>query len=70
MGNVSVILVLFFVIFGILGVSLFSGKFYSCNDTSVDTHAQCVGAYTDPSTGAPNEAPLHKALACMHEVGV
>ena len=35
MGNVSIVVALFFLIFAILGVQLFSGKFYSCNDTTV-----------------------------------
>lgn len=52
MANVSVILLLFFIIFGILGVQLFGGKFYSCNDPTVDGRTQCVGTFVDPSSGA------------------
>jgi hypothetical protein len=35
MGNVSIVVLLFFLIFAILGVQLFSGKFYRCNDVTV-----------------------------------
>ena len=35
MGNVTVVLCLNFIIFGIMGVNLFGGRFYSCNDTTV-----------------------------------
>ena len=35
MGNVSIVVALFFLIFAILGVQLFSGKFYRCNDATV-----------------------------------
>jgi hypothetical protein len=33
--NVIALGIFFFVIYGILGVQLFAGTFYSCNDTSV-----------------------------------
>ena len=35
MGNVTIVVLLFFLIFAILGVQLFCGKFYSCNDSAV-----------------------------------
>jgi hypothetical protein len=35
MGNVSIVVLLFFLIFAILGVQLFCGLFYSCNDATV-----------------------------------
>lgn len=60
MVNVSIVCVLFFLIFAILGVQLFSGKFYSCNDTTVANKAEClcldvnppplVCNFTDPAT--------------------
>eukprot|EP00760_Papus_ankaliazontas_P006678 PhM_4_TR13136/c0_g1_i1/m.95968 len=43
-----------FFIFGILGVQLFMGRFYHCNDGSVLEKANCVGNFTettvDPAT--------------------
>lgn len=32
-------------VFGILGVSLFSGRFYRCNDTSVQFRDECSGIF-------------------------
>lgn len=55
MGNVSLILGLFFIVFGILGVQLFAGRLYSCNDTSVEDKSECVGEFlstTPPTDGA------------------
>lgn len=34
-----------------VGVELFGGQFYSCNDASVSTQSECTGAYQDPATG-------------------
>ncbi|KAI8464917.1 MAG: Ion transport protein-domain-containing protein [Monoraphidium minutum] len=51
MANVSVVVMLFFLIFAILGVQLFSGKFYSCNDTSVPDVAACTGTFVLEETG-------------------
>ncbi|WIA28050.1 hypothetical protein OEZ86_010635 [Tetradesmus obliquus] len=45
MGNVSIVVMLFFLIFAILGVQLFHGKFWSCNDTSVAGKDECFGTY-------------------------
>ena len=35
MANVSIVVGLFFLIFAIMGVQLFGGRFWACNDTSV-----------------------------------
>lgn len=35
MANVSIVVGLFFLIFAIMGVQLFGGRFWSCNDTTV-----------------------------------
>ena len=51
MVNVSVVMLMFFVIFGILGVQVFAGRFYRCNDPSVPDRAACVGSYYDPNVG-------------------
>lgn len=51
MANVSLVVMLFFIIFAILGLQLFCGKFYSCNDGSVPDKAACTGTYVDPDTG-------------------
>ncbi|GIL57898.1 hypothetical protein Vafri_13128 [Volvox africanus] len=50
MANVSIVCILFFLIFAILGVQLFSGRFYRCNDDSVAGESACVGTFNDPRT--------------------
>ncbi|GLI63280.1 hypothetical protein VaNZ11_006186 [Volvox africanus] len=50
MANVSIVCILFFLIFAILGVQLFSGRFYRCNDDSVAGISECVGTFNDPRT--------------------
>ena len=51
MANVSVVMLMFFIIFGILGVQVFAGMFYRCTDPGVSTREQCVGSYYDAVTG-------------------
>ena len=51
MANVSIVLLLVLVVFGILGVQMFNGRFYSCNDTSVAGRQECVGSFVDPESG-------------------
>ena len=48
--NVLFVCVLFWLIFGILGMQLFSGKFFKCNDDSVQWKYQCSGFFLDPET--------------------
>ena len=43
MGNVIVICLLFWFIFGILGMNLFMGKFHYCTDGDVLTKEECTG---------------------------
>ncbi|GIL78272.1 hypothetical protein Vretifemale_7701, partial [Volvox reticuliferus] len=50
MANVSIVCILFFLIFAILGVQLFSGRFYRCNDDSVAGKSECLGTFNDPLT--------------------
>lgn len=49
MLNVTLLLVMFVCIFAILGVQLFSGLMYSCNDESVSGVEECTGTYLDES---------------------
>eukprot|EP00759_Apiculatamorpha_spiralis_P035734 PhF_6_TR36315/c0_g1_i1/m.53109/K04857/CACNA1S; voltage-dependent calcium channel L type alpha-1S len=39
-----------FLIFGILGVQLFKGEYYHCNDETIGTEADCVGTFTVNTT--------------------
>jgi hypothetical protein len=49
--NVIIVLVLVWLMFAILGVSLFGGKFYSCSNDSYDTKGKCEDAgYTWKNT--------------------
>jgi hypothetical protein len=47
MVNVSVVVLMFFVVFGILGVQVFAGRFYRCNDPDVAHRRECVGEFYD-----------------------
>lgn len=44
-SNVTLVLLLFLVVFAILGVQLFGGAFKTCTDEAVATEASCVGTY-------------------------
>lgn len=48
--NVLLIVVLFILVFGILGIQLFKGQLGSCNDSSDDVanKTQCIGEYLVP----------------------
>jgi len=45
--NIGCVSVLFYLVFAIIGVQFWKGKFWTCNDSSVDNVSQCVGYYTD-----------------------
>jgi hypothetical protein len=49
--NVSAVLLMFFIVFGILGVQVFAGRFYRCSDQDVEFRYQCEGSYYDAVTG-------------------
>lgn len=44
-GNVTVVCLLFFLIFGIVGVQNWSGAFNSCNDASIKQMVNCTGFF-------------------------
>ncbi len=46
-GNVVVFCGLFWLIFGILGVSLFGGRFWYCTDPDIQYQYQCIDTYID-----------------------
>lgn len=52
MRTVSILILMSLVVFAIMGVQLFSGKFYSCNDKTVEWKTECVGSFVDPISGA------------------
>ncbi len=47
LGNVLLVALLFWLIFGILGMQLFMGAFSRCSDESVDTKALCVDGWVN-----------------------
>lgn len=51
-GNVFALCMLVYIIFGVVGRSIFAGKFYSCNDPAVTTAAQCIGFFSTFPDGA------------------
>eukprot|EP00163_Fabomonas_tropica_P029147 TRINITY_DN6158_c0_g1_i1.p1 TRINITY_DN6158_c0_g1~~TRINITY_DN6158_c0_g1_i1.p1 ORF type:complete len:1884 (+),score=375.64 TRINITY_DN6158_c0_g1_i1:93-5654(+) len=46
--NVLLVCILFWVVFGVLGIQFYAGKFHYCSDTDpvITTRAQCNGTYT------------------------
>lgn len=59
-GNVLAVCLMVYIIFSVVGRSLFSGKFYSCNDDSVSMQSECVGFFVITPDGA---LPLQEAKA-------
>ena len=47
---------LFFVVFGILGVQLFKGSMSYCNDSSINFKSDCTGQYMDEVNGLTNRS--------------
>jgi hypothetical protein len=50
--NVMTLILIFWLIFAILGVSLFKGKLYSCSDPAVESMEECLGNYTVSDDGS------------------
>jgi hypothetical protein len=48
--NVVLVCLLFWILFGILGVQFFGGKFSQCSDPTILVRSECVGTYVDPDT--------------------
>ena len=49
--NVFLILMLFYLIFGILGVIFFKGALYACTDPNIDNEDDCIGYFINATTG-------------------
>ncbi len=64
----SLIAVIFLIwlIFGILRVNLFAGKFYACNDPAITVISECVGDFVVTTASISDEAygvlPVHATL--------
>eukprot|EP00892_Ulva_mutabilis_P003109 jgi/Ulvmu1/1279/UM011_0003.1 len=52
MANVSLLVFLFFVIFGVMGMQLFSGLLYRCSDGSLVSRDACTGTFIDENGDA------------------
>eukprot|EP00644_Phytophthora_capsici_P017901 jgi/Phyca11/574424/estExt2_Genewise1.C_PHYCAscaffold_620131 len=59
-GNVLALCLIVYIIFGVVGRSLFSEQFYFCNDSEVATAAECVGFFLVYPDGV---LPLQEAAA-------
>ncbi|CAL8078238.1 unnamed protein product [Calicophoron daubneyi] len=46
-GNIVLVTFLLIFMFGVIGVQLFKGKFYSCSDISRHTEAECTGSFIE-----------------------
>jgi hypothetical protein len=51
--NITLLFGLCLCLFAILGVHLFSGIFYSCNDVTVAGQRECVGTFVPPDSDIP-----------------
>lgn len=54
-SNVLALLAMFWLIFAILGVQLFKGKFYSCTDADVTLESECTGQFEAEGVNATRE---------------
>lgn len=63
MANVSIVVGLFFLIFAIMGVQLFGGRFWTCNDISV---ANKVSASTQPAVLVHASMLMHHNNVAQH----
>ena len=52
MGNVFMVSLLFWLIFGILGMQLFMGSFARCDDEDIDAKAECVDGWVNKTNVA------------------
>lgn len=50
-ANVAMLTLLFYLIFAILGVSLYKNQFGACNDPQIDAELNCVGNFTATEEG-------------------
>ncbi|KFO24422.1 Voltage-dependent L-type calcium channel subunit alpha-1S [Fukomys damarensis] len=58
-GNIVLVTTLLQFMFACIGVQLFKGKFFSCNDLSKMTEEQCKGSYYVYKDGDPTQIELH-----------
>jgi hypothetical protein len=59
-GNVLALCLIVYIIFGVVGRTLFSEQFYFCNDSAVSSAAECIGFYLVYPDGV---LPLQEAAA-------
>ena len=69
MANVSAVLLLVFVVFGILGVQIFAGRFYRCDDPTVPNKRRASGRTCIQSPASrfngPGRTPTSTSTACL-----
>nr|XP_019606371.1 PREDICTED: voltage-dependent L-type calcium channel subunit alpha-1S [Rhinolophus sinicus] len=58
-GNIVLVTTLLQFMFACIGVQLFKGKFFSCNDPSKMTEEECRGYYYEYKDGDPTQIELH-----------
>jgi len=59
-GNIMAVTVLLIFMFGVMGVQLFKGKFYSCTDLSMNTNNTCQGEYISFADGDINKPVIEE----------
>lgn len=74
LGNVVAIASVFFLIFGILGMRLFMGKFHWCTDPEIESRWECTGSFSQDVTvprawnetaGSCNDARVFREQDCL-----
>eukprot|EP00754_Rhynchopus_humris_P012755 Rhum_TRINITY_DN14303_c21_g1::Rhum_TRINITY_DN14303_c21_g1_i1::g.80076::m.80076/K21862/DSC1, NaCP60E; voltage-gated cation channel len=68
-ANVLAITSFVFIVFSILGVQLFKGKFYYCSDAAVTTRTACVDNYTLPRCATYHNSSLCPDVYCEWQDG-
>ena len=68
-ADVFLVCVMFFFMFGIVGMQLYMGKFYSCNDSSATGIDECTGTFTNPTTGREEPRVWANAYYNFNNIG-
>jgi hypothetical protein len=53
--NICMVVLFFFLVFAIMGVQFFAGRFWYCNDDSVNRVDQCWGCFMDEEESNPSD---------------
>lgn len=69
LANIAMVLVIFWLIFGILGVQLFKGQFYSCSDGKAMGIFDCAGTMVNEESGEVVEREWTNTMYGFDNIG-